>query len=263
MSAAHESPPVADEVEEIGTGSMVNNQQLAEWLYKAVRSGGQAAESVPKLIEMLTATDKWRFRKATHYRQEFRMAADEFTRFLTAKMPEGIESTPAEVERYLAGSGPILARFLELVRRSPGNPNVGTDTPRADGRFSVVRADDEEHRITHNMSNTVDEPTQPAPSPRKTQTGTSLGYTVSRLAREAAEYPEGPAADAYARLMRGEITANAAAVLAGHRPKLITIPPNPSRAGRLLARHFDPDQFEALARAYRAAIDSHAREDDR
>jgi hypothetical protein len=79
------------------------------------------------------------------------------------------------------------------------------------------------------------------------QAGTSIGAVVRRF-EKAARHDEAIAA-IYAELKAGRLSANAAAVAAGFRPKAITIPAVPAMAGRLLARHFTREQFSALVDA--------------
>jgi len=172
--------------------------------------------------------------------------------------PAGLGTTKDEVRKYLGDStNPLRVAFEKVAERGPGNPSVASDTPRIAGRFTVVSPDDD--RITDNVSNTVkderddypghdERPSHPARDrSREAQTGNSIGYTVRRLEREAKD--DHFAAVILARLRAGEITANAAAVLAGHRLRSITIPADPRAAARRLVRHFTREQFGEMVDA--------------
>lgn len=68
--------------------------------------------------------------------------------------------------------------------------------------------------------------------------GNSKSYTVHRLERERP--------DLYEQVLTGDITPNAAAIEAGFRSKTLTIPTDPERAARTIARHFSCDDIQTL-----------------
>lgn len=68
--------------------------------------------------------------------------------------------------------------------------------------------------------------------------GTSADYTLARLKRDRPDLAE--------RVMREELSANAAAIEAGFRERKIPIPLDPERAAAALKRHFKGDDFERL-----------------
>jgi hypothetical protein len=80
------------------------------------------------------------------------------------------------------------------------------------------------------------------PSPRG---GTNSAYTVARLKRDRP--------DLHARVVAGELSANAAAIEAGFRPKTVTIPLTVEGATRLMLKLSDDERDEVMARVLKAA----------
>ncbi len=71
--------------------------------------------------------------------------------------------------------------------------------------------------------------------------GNRESYTLRRLKRDNPTLAK--------RVIDGELSANAAAIQAGIRRKTITVPLDPERAAATLARHFTPDELDALIEA--------------
>jgi hypothetical protein len=70
-------------------------------------------------------------------------------------------------------------------------------------------------------------------------TGDDSGYTAARLARDAP--------NVYAAVKAGELSVNAAAVLAGIRPRRISVRLDaPDSVARSLRKHMDPEQLTRL-----------------
>lgn len=73
-------------------------------------------------------------------------------------------------------------------------------------------------------------------------TGTSASYTVSRLQHESPELFE--------KVKAGELSANAAAIQAGFRKKMVSVVVgDPFSAARSLLRHYDADELVEALRA--------------
>lgn len=176
----------------------------------------------------------------------------------TEDLPEGIKSSVDEVREYLRdASNEVRANFDLLVARSQGKPGGTPDVPRGeDGRFSAGRPDDEGDSGIPNIvrdTGTLSEAPPPRDRTREPKAGNSVEYTVRRLERESQDDPEVAAINA--RFRAGDITANAAAVLAGFRPRSITLPVVPRMAARLPARHFSREQFAELVACVDAEYD--------
>lgn len=70
--------------------------------------------------------------------------------------------------------------------------------------------------------------------------GTSKDYALRRLRKDAPEL--------HAEVLAGNLSAHAAMVKAGFRPKTFTVRPDPASAARTLRKHMSPDDLRALAR---------------
>lgn len=71
--------------------------------------------------------------------------------------------------------------------------------------------------------------------------GNATDYTVARLRRDQPELAE--------RVIKGELSANAAAIQAGFRIKTLSVPLDPERAAQALKRHFTRDELQRLVEA--------------
>lgn len=71
--------------------------------------------------------------------------------------------------------------------------------------------------------------------------GNDPDYALRRLKRDNPELAS--------RVLRGEISAHAAAVEAGFRPKTITVPLNPEKMARAIRRRLDDDEIDTLINA--------------
>lgn len=200
-------------------GAMANNQQLAEWLYKAIRSGAAAYEKVPPLVEQITSGGKWMHRYAMHHRQEFHMKPEEFLRFVQAPQPEGLDATPEQVKVFLKDPR-LLDLWDELTVRRPGSNGV-SNNPSGKARDTG----DEPNRDIVTVS----------PEPER---GNCRQFAIRKLRNDAPEI--------HARVLAGELSPHAGMVEAGFRPKLITIPADPEKAARRITLHFSREQFREL-----------------
>ena len=72
-------------------------------------------------------------------------------------------------------------------------------------------------------------------------TGNSAARATARLKRDRPDLAD--------RVIRGELSANAAAVEAGFRGRTITLPLNPEKAARTILRHYAPEEVQRLIRA--------------
>lgn len=84
--------------------------------------------------------------------------------------------------------------------------------------------------------------TRPAAARHKqpTQAGTSAAYTMWRLKRDSPEL--------HARVLRGELSPNGAAIVAGFRTRRVYLPLDVDRALAVLRQHFTPSDLRKLRR---------------
>jgi hypothetical protein len=68
--------------------------------------------------------------------------------------------------------------------------------------------------------------------------GSTQPYTLARLDRDHPALAE--------RVRAGELTPNAAAIQAGFRTRMLSVPLDPARAARILVKHLQPEQVKAL-----------------
>ena len=79
------------------------------------------------------------------------------------------------------------------------------------------------------------------------QQGTSADYTIRRLKRDAPDLAE--------QVIRGELTPNAAAIVAGFRKRKFQLPGDPVAAGRYLAQRVDKEWLLAMVHEFMELIE--------
>jgi len=146
-----------------------------------------------------------------------------FREFIESAPLRGLGESVADIERLLSDEPEALARLREELTADRGNP---TGTNQYSG-------------IANNISNSKqpDLFTEPEPQkPRDTQHGTRKDYTLSRLKKNA------PAL--FEEVKAGNLSANAAALQAGFRRPMRSIPiDTPDNAVRALLRVFTIDDL--------------------
>ncbi len=216
-------------------GELANNGINVTFLRTVLNRSENNVNIVPKVFEDVAADEAWReFVLGDNPDHVFRFGPADFRRFIEAPRREGGCETPIHTLQKMLQGTPQWETFLELTRGEPGGVNNPTGT----------------NQYTPNEVNcdniTVDQPMD-APPPKPPPTGTSVSYALRRLSKERR--------DLYELVRDGKLSAHAAMVQAGFRDKQITLPVDPSKAGRLLARHFTREQFSALVDA---ALDIYA-----
>jgi hypothetical protein len=81
-----------------------------------------------------------------------------------------------------------------------------------------------------------------------TTTGNGEQYALRRLRKDRP--------DLHAKVLGNELSAHAAMVEAGFRERMLTIPPDPERAARIILKHFDQQQVMRLVNLLRDAIEN-------
>jgi len=109
-----------------------------------------------------------------------------------------------------------------------------------EGNRNAVKVRDEEPENEGSITTFVSSPPQ-----------RDASYYIRRLRRDA-EADDNPRREQhrelYERVTRREISPNRAAIEAGYRPRMISIPADPVGAARCLARNFTAEQRQELAR---------------
>lgn len=187
--------------------NLARNWQLVRHTEGALRAGSENLGNVPGLLRALLEEEAWR---------EFTLPAGEtvkyrrFSEFVTTKPPRGLGTDLAVVERVVGTDDPDLLVMLREAEKV-GRGSAGR------GRPALAQLD----------SNTPN------------RTGERADYTAERLARDAP--------NVYAAVKAGELSVNAAAVLAGIRPRRISVRLDaPESVAKSLRKHMTAEQLAAL-----------------
>jgi hypothetical protein len=236
------------EVARIDAGMLAANGMMVQMLQTTLSQSETSANTLPKLLRQIVTKNAWReFAFPGEVGQAYRWNAADFRRFLESPRPAGCETPIALVRRMVVGTD-VERAFEELIRGEPGNPTGRPGAPRGeDGAFTSNR---------NNITDTGDDPpitipidpavTRERDYSRESQQGTSTSYALRRLQRNRP--------DLHAQVLAKELTPNAAMIAAGFRDRTLTIPINPTLAGKRLALHYTPDQFNDLCVAFLDAV---------
>lgn len=227
-------------------GRLSSNYTSVMCLQTSLSRSDLNLNSVPKVVKMVIAEGAWR-EFALPDGRVIRNASD-FRRFIESPRPEGCE-TPIHVLRHMVAGTDVADEVEQLLRGKPGGAN-GREIVKDEitGRFAP----------TINRNNVTDdgEPSVipfdvPAPRvrdyARESKQGNSVGYTLRRLEKDAPEL--------LAQVKAGELSPYAAAVKAGIRDRLITVPSVPRKAARVLLRHFQGEALAELVDALSQAVE--------
>lgn len=204
-------------------GRLANNGIAVQSLQNSLSRAESVGTTMPLLINRLARERGWQeflFPEAPD--RVYRWNAAEFRRFIESPRPGGCETPLYVLERMLRGTE-AWDTFLELTRGERGAP---------EGNRNAAKEEE-----TNCDSITVCHDADPAPT-KPPPTGTSVSYALRRLSRERP--------DLYEAVKSGETTANAAMIEAGFRPPQLTIPLDPRKAARRIARHLTREQFSEL-----------------
>jgi hypothetical protein len=132
---------------------------------------------------------------------------DYFGEFITAELPRGLNTTVDNIRIALTRFPKIWSKVDELLQRP-----VGTN---------------QHSKGVNNINNLIERPT-----------GTSKAATIRRLKKDAPELAE--------KVLNEEMTANAAAILAGFRKKTITHPADVDGFAAAIKRYLTDEQIKKL-----------------
>lgn len=216
-------------------GVLVNNFNICKNLARAISAGDHSFNTVPALLEDVIENGRWLDRINPYTESRIEMKPHEFRRFIEMAAPDGLATTDAQVRQYLK-----TPRLIDMY-------NKATVSERGDFAKTAERTED--GRIQPYPTNVRVLESDPDPEPvvipirvrdrsNEPKQGNTTGYALRRLARDRP--------DLHARVIVGEITPHGAMVEAGFARKLITIPADPEKAARLLAKHFQTDRLDLL-----------------
>jgi hypothetical protein len=225
-------------------GTLANNNILVEALRSALSSGEHAFTTVGPLLEEIIEEEAWRDRADRNGRR-FRFEADRFLEFIAGPAPDGMSLALDDIRRYLGdASNPLRVTFEGLIDRGRGGPNNPfgrSGRPAPDINPNAIRVDSD----TEETPDTI--PLPPRDRTHEPQAGTSIGYAIRRLGRQRPDLLE--------KVKAGEMSANAAMILAGLRKPPIYLPRDTEGAGYVLAENFSADQFNDVCVAFMRAKD--------
>ena len=179
-------------------------------LSSAVRDGSGGLRHVPGLLRQVLADEGWR-EFVSQRGEEVRPAS--FEEFVTTPPLKGLGAEGVgQIERLVSDDPEALRMVREASTAKPGRPPAGTEN-------------------SDNVTN----------SPPDTERGNRRSYTLDRLHRQQP--------DLYQQVVDGQLSANAAAVQAGWRPRTFTVrADDPGHIARTLQRRLDPGSLKELRR---------------
>ena len=136
-----------------------------------------------------------------------------FAEFLAERPPEGLGATLAQVKRLCADDPEAMDLIDQATHNRVGRPET--------------------------FDNVQDY------QPPRAPTGNSPEAALRRLRKERP--------DLHGQVLTGELSAHAAAVQAGFRPRTITVPLDPEKMARAIRRRLSEDELDVLLEALEAA----------
>lgn len=226
-------------------GLLANNYSSVLGLQSSLSRSESNLSVVPKMLKRVIKDEAWRAFRLPDGRI-VRNPAD-FRRFIEGPQPEGCQ-TPIHVLRHMVKGSDVADVVEELLRGTPGGCHIEGGHNREGVNQWINR---NEITVDPDDSNPDILPL-PEPSPRKrdysreSKQGTSTGYTLRMLEKQAPEF--------LAKVKAGEMSPHGAAVRAGLRDKMIGVPAVPRKAARVLARHFSGNDLAELINLLMSAL---------
>lgn len=187
------------------------NSVVIDALGSALRSGGHALSSVPGLLKRVLSEGSWRefvTKRGEHVTHE------RFADFVAAPPLQGLGATIGLVRRVIADDKEALDLLDRELQRPGGRPA----------------------ETVNNINSSTGRPV-----------GTSRDHAIRKLRSEAEQGNE-TAAGLHADVLAGRISAHAAMIQAGYRPRTISVPVgDPERTAASLRRHMSGDALVRLA----------------
>lgn len=196
--------------------ALKENDSYVSELRSAIREGDIGLKHVPALLKRILKEERWKRRivQQTNEMVEF----ESFIDFVVTKPLQGLGADLDLIKRICGNDSEALDLIDQAVTGKPGGP-IGNR------KRSSIHNTTNDNIMVGIMSN---EPKQ----------GTSRQYAFRRLRKSRP--------DLHAKILAGEMTANAAMIEAGFREKRIAIPLHPERAARIIRRHFSGEQVRQL-----------------
>jgi len=195
--------------------SLIYNYEVTDALGHAISSGEHGLGNVPGLLKKIIKEGCWRERYIRQTKQVVKF--ERFAEFVSAKPLEGLGADIKTLRRLCADDPEALDELEKEIQGKNGG-----DRKSEEAKISL-----------YNIK------TDPAPS------GTSQAAALRRLRKSAPKLHE--------KVIAGQMSANAAMVKAGFRPKTFTVPADIKKAAKVLVRNFNGDA-EQLIEAIRELL---------
>ena len=188
--------------------NIIENAQVCNLAFSCLHDSEQNLAALPGLMRRIIEEEMWRDRQLSPSR---RATFDTFREFIVSPPLDGWNEDPDKIESLLRDDPEVLVMFREAMTGKHGG--------------------DHGNQYTGGKSNNI--------RLAKTAVGTRRDYTLIRLKNQHAEL--------YERVVAGELSANAAAIEAGIRPKTVSVRlDNVASIARTLRRHLSDEALVGL-----------------
>lgn len=192
---------------------MIYNYEVTNSLSHAITSGEHGLGNVPGLLKKIIKEGCWKERYIRQTKQVVKF--EKFAEFVIAKPLEGLGADIKTLRRLCADDTEALDELEKAVQGKQGD-HQGNQYSNV-GNFDIIQ--------DSNIKTSA-------------PTGTSQAAALRRLRKSAPKLHE--------KVIAGEMSANAAMVKAGFRPKTITVPVDVKKAAAVLVRNFNDDATKLI-----------------
>ena len=186
--------------------AVTENGELVGAIERSLLDGEHGLKTLPRLIKAAIKEDAWK----EYYSNTLRRTVkhDTFESFILETPPDGLGSTVEQIGDMIRHDAEALTLYSELVTEQPGR------------RWET---DNHDSVIAYNISN------------KKVSAGTSRPYALRKLHKEEPEL--------HAKVISGELSANAAMIEAGFRKKTATVVLESDKVIDFIHKHFDQEDI--------------------
>jgi hypothetical protein len=213
------------------TPDLKYNNQIAEATAHALNGGAHGLKTIPGLIKITIEKNTWKARYVDRLQRIVK--CESFQDYVTRNPPEGLGSDRETLERLCQGEG---NEDVLVMLRAATTTKQGVTKGNKNALKSYTSGYKEDSPKTKSDDITVCFDSKPI-------RGTSKSYSLTRLEKHRP--------DLYEQVREKKLSANAAMIQAGFRPKTITIAVDVEKAARALVKNFQEDTdklIEAIQR---------------
>lgn len=188
---------------------------------------GSALANVPDLIKTIIENQMWKERVVSQTKRI--VSFKSFREFVEASPPEGLKTSINLLIRICTDYDDMEA--VSLISTEVGGNKGGNNNPCGIGGWS--------HKLDENLVNVSNTNIDKIGKPVR---GDTTDYAIRRLAKHCP--------DIHSKVLSGDMSLNAASVLAGFRSEKYQIPQDPVMAARYLAKRVDREWFVKFCEEY-------------